>query len=166
VYEYEPPGVGDCTSASSTFGPASGGCVGLVSSGTSPEASVFLDASGSGDDVFFSTLAKLSSRDLDSSVDVYDARVDGGEPQPQPLPACEGDACQSPVQAPNDPTPGSLTFSGPGNPVPTLSTTVKKTTKKTVKCKKPKKLNHGKCVKNKKKAKKAKRATNDRRAKR
>jgi hypothetical protein len=166
VYQYEPSGVGDCTSASPTLGVASGGCAGLISSGSSFEESVFLDASGSGNDVFFLTLAKLSSRDFDTSIDVYDARVGGGEPLPQPLPACEGDACQSPVQAPNDQTPGSLTYQGPGNPAPSPSVTTKKTSKKTLRCAKGKKPTHGKCVKSKKKkARKARRASREGRTK-
>ncbi len=51
VYEYEPPGIGDCSSSSKTFSPASGGCVALISSGSSKEESAFLDASESGDEV-------------------------------------------------------------------------------------------------------------------
>ncbi len=126
VYEYEPPEgpeapAGDtCTVGSSTYGPRSGGCVGLISSGTSPEESAFLDASESGEDVFFLTSARLSSLDVDSAFDVYDAHeCTTASPCPPPpgppAPACEGDACQSPAEAPNDPTPGSLTFHGPGN---------------------------------------------------
>jgi DNA-binding beta-propeller fold protein YncE len=120
VYQYEPPGVGGCTESNPTFGKASAGCVGLVSSGTSSEESAFLDASESGDDVFFLTASKLAPADVDGANDVYDAHVCGAEsscpsPPSPPPPACEGDACQSPVPAPDDPTPGSLTFEGPGN---------------------------------------------------
>jgi hypothetical protein len=120
VYQYEPPGAGDCSAESAVFGRASNGCVSLISSGTSPEESAFLDASESGADVFFLTAAKLSSQDPDSSLDVYDAHQCSTSapcfpPPPPPPPACEGDACQSPVAAPSDPTPGSLTFHGPGN---------------------------------------------------
>jgi hypothetical protein len=122
VYEYEPPGgaaeapAGDsCTTVSPTYSSVSGGCVGLISAGTSPEESAFMDASETGNDVFFLTSAKLSPRDFDSSRDVYDARVEGGFPEPVKPPACEGDACQDRVAAPEDPTPASLTFKGPGN---------------------------------------------------
>jgi hypothetical protein len=124
VYEYEPSGVGDCTTAIVTFNVGSGGCVGLISSGTSKEESNFVDASEGGDDVFFLTAAQLSHGDTDSSMDVYDARVGGGFAEPTPGPVCEGDACQSPVSAPEDPTPGSLTYSGPGNPSTSTPTTV------------------------------------------
>jgi len=75
VYEYEPPGVGDCSTGSSTYSPRSGGCVALISSGSSAEESAFLDASESGDDVFFLTSAKLSRLDTDNARDVYDAHV-------------------------------------------------------------------------------------------
>jgi hypothetical protein len=148
VYEYEPPGLGSCTSQSATFNARSGGCVDLISSGSSKEESAFLDASESGDDVFFLTSAQLAKQDRDTIFDVYDARVGGGLSTPQPPPACEGDACQSPVAAPNDPTPGSLTYRGPGNPVPLLAVS-KTTTKKVPKCTKGKRLSHGKCTKSK-----------------
>jgi NHL repeat/WD40-like Beta Propeller Repeat len=118
VYEYEPPGVGDCTEASATFGRVSGGCLGLISSGTSKEESAFLDASESGDDVFFLTNAQLSHRDTDTSLDIYDARSGGGEAEPVKPVECQGDACQQPATVPEDPTPSSLTYSGPGNEVP------------------------------------------------
>jgi hypothetical protein len=138
VYEFEPPGVGDCTAASATYSPVSGGCVSLISSGTSAEESAFLDASQSGDDVFFLTKSRLTTKDVDSAFDIYDASVGGGEPQLVKPPTCEGDACQQPAVPPNDPTPGSLTFNGAGN--------VKE-------CPKGKRLKQGKCVK-KHKAKK------------
>lgn len=152
VYEYEPSGVGDCTSASSTYSARSDGCVALISSGTSKEESAFIDASESGDDVFFMTSAQLSPADTDTVPDIYDARVGGGFPLSQPPPACEGDACQSPVAAPSDPTPGSLTYQGSGNPAPAAA--VKKIVKKTIRCSKAKKLSHGKCVARKQKTKK------------
>jgi hypothetical protein len=130
VYEYEPPTGAEgppndtCTEQDSTYSPASQGCVSLISSGTSARESAFLDASESGDDVFFLTSARLTPKDPDTAVDVYDARVDGGEGEPIKPPSCEGDACQSPVAAPEDPTPGSLSFQGPGNPLPPVSASV------------------------------------------
>ncbi|MGA9286637.1 MAG: hypothetical protein WBV85_14470 [Solirubrobacteraceae bacterium] len=115
VYEFEPSSVGDCSSASLTFHGALDGCLNLVSSGTSAEESAFLDASESGDDVFFLTAAQLSKRDGDSALDVYDARVGGGEaPVAKPV-ECQGDACQAFVAPPESVTPGSLLYSGPGN---------------------------------------------------
>ncbi len=71
VYEYEPEGVGGCTSSSSSGsvvvkpthgfdvggrgGEEGAGCVGLISAGTASQESTFLDASESGGDVFFRT---------------------------------------------------------------------------------------------------------------
>ena len=126
VYQYEPPaGEGTppsdgCASGSPTFSAASGGCISLISSGSSPQESAFLDASETGQDSFFLTTAKLSPSDHDSAIDVYDAHAcTTGSPCPPPpatpQPACEGDACQTTVQPPADVTPGSLTFQGPGN---------------------------------------------------
>jgi hypothetical protein len=123
VYEYEPAGVGDCSHSSPTFSERSGGCVSPISSGTSNEESVFLDASEMGGDVFFLTGAKLASQDFDNSLDVYDAReCSAGRscfaPVPVPPPACDtGESCK-PAQA-AQPTlfgaPPSATFSGKGN---------------------------------------------------
>jgi hypothetical protein len=120
VYEYEPEGVGSCTTHDQTFHAALAGCVSLVSSGVSGEESVLLDASESGSDVFFLTAAQVVSTDRDSALDIYDAHVCSAEsPCPPPVPPappeCAGDACQGFVEAPNDPTPGSLTFQGAGD---------------------------------------------------
>jgi hypothetical protein len=83
VYEYEPDGVGSCAGVS--------GCIGLISSGTSGEESVFLDASESGNDVFFLTSARLVPQDVDNAFDVYDAHVcSEGSP-------CVSSAAVSPV---------------------------------------------------------------------
>jgi hypothetical protein len=131
VYQYEPPGVGSCKAEGASFVSNASGCVGLLSSGTGGEAA-FLDASESGDDVFFLSPAQLVSQDVDTIPDVYDARVAGGFPLSAPVPACEGDACQSMVAAPNDATPGSLAFHGPGNvKPPVVAPPAKRTTKRT-----------------------------------
>ena len=122
VYEYEPTSAGDCAEPSQTFSARSAGCIDMVSKGTSRDESVFLDASESANDVFFLTSAQLSQRDTDSTYDVYDARVGGGEIQPTKPVECLGAACQGIVEPPNDPTPNSLTFQGPENLVPTLTT--------------------------------------------
>jgi len=158
VYQFEPSGVGGCTATSTTFVVASGGCVGLVSSGTSKDDSVFVDASESGSDVFFLTKAQLSPLDTDTVLDIYDAHECGaGEdcspPAATPVPACEGDACQSPVAAPEDPTPGSLTYQGPGNPTAVTLNAKPKSKAKPVKCKKGSIRQRGKCVKKRKKTK-------------
>jgi hypothetical protein len=117
VYQYEPFGVGTC-------GPAAGGgsiaivdgaCLGLISSGTNDKPSIFFDAGESGDDVFFGTSARLSVLDSDTAADVYDARVGGIAAVAPQHPECLGEACQPPPSPPNDPTPASAAFSGPGN---------------------------------------------------
>lgn len=89
----------------------------LISSGQSLKDSSFIDASPLGNDVFFTTLSSLLPQDP-GLIDIYDARVEGGLPAPpQPAAACEGEACQSPPAPPNDPTPASSSFEGPGNVV-------------------------------------------------
>jgi hypothetical protein len=175
VYEYEPPGVGSCTTASVVYSARSQGCVSLISSGQDPAESGFLDASESGGDVFFLTAAKLAPQDYDTALDVYDARecTEAAACYPAPAvtpPACDtGDSCKS-APTPQPATfgaPPSATFSGPGNTTP-AAPTPKTVTKKTVKCKKGfVKDKQGECLKSsKKKAKKAKRASNDRRTSR
>jgi hypothetical protein len=69
----------------------------LLSPGRSAHEAKFLDASASGDDVFFTTRERLVGIDTDDQIDLYDARVDGGIPAqnpPAPAPPCEGEACQ------------------------------------------------------------------------
>jgi hypothetical protein len=122
VYQWEAVGMGGCKEKSPSFVKSSEGCLTLISSGSSPGDSEFLDASPSGADVFFTTVESLLSQDP-GLVDVYDARVDGGfPPETASSLSCEGEACQSPPSPPLDLTPGSLTFSGAGNlaPFPTI----------------------------------------------
>ena len=132
VYEYEPAGVGTCNTSSVTFGERSNGCVGLISSGSSPEESAFLDASETGGDVFFLTLARLLTQDYDAALDVYDAHECSTAapcypPEPVSPPVCStGDACKvSPTPQPSifGPSP-SATFSGAGNVVPSATAPV------------------------------------------
>jgi hypothetical protein len=108
VYEWEPEGVGNCARAK--------GCLALISSGTSPKDSYFLDASDSGNDAFFETRAALVPQDIGGDfLDVYDARVGGGIPEVL-NPPCEGQACRGAgPPAPSEPSAASALFSGPGN---------------------------------------------------
>ena len=127
VYEYEPAGVGGCTSTGSSFGVRSNGCVNLLSSGTSSSESVFYDASESGDDAFFITTSQLVPADYDAGYDVYDAHVCSASvpcvSSPVPPPPCtSGDSCKpAPTPQPElfGPTP-SATFSGTGNVTPSV----------------------------------------------
>jgi hypothetical protein len=114
VYQWEKAsGPADCQGSGLYSAPAEG-CLSLISSGESPSDSELLDVSASGNDVFFTTNASLLPQDP-GLVDVYDARVGGGYPQPSTPAACEGEACQGPYAPPKAPTPGSSTFNGPGN---------------------------------------------------
>jgi hypothetical protein len=117
VYEWEPTGVGDCTFSSegASISRSAGGCVALISSGTAEEEVGFLDASETGDDVFFMTPAQLNETDEDHELDIYDARVDGVPATLPKITECLGEACQPPAQAPNDQTPASASFKGQGN---------------------------------------------------
>jgi hypothetical protein len=88
----------------------------LISGTEGGGGAVFLDASASGDDVFFATRERLAPSDVDELVDVYDARVDGGLPVPATLTPCQGSPCQEPFsQPPLFSTPMSATFVGAGN---------------------------------------------------
>jgi hypothetical protein len=55
--------------------------------------------SPSGRDVYFTTTARLVASDVDTVMDTYDARVDGGFDLSTP-PTCSGDACQGGRSAP------------------------------------------------------------------
>jgi hypothetical protein len=114
----------------------------LLSKGTGGHQSRFVDASVSGDDVFFLTDDQLVGWDTDRSYDIYDARVNGGLPEPSlaEIP-CLGDACQPIPNPPNDPTPASESFKGAGNVKPVAKKPCKKAKKHSKKCKKKK---HGK----------------------
>jgi hypothetical protein len=126
VYEWEQAGEGTCTQASAGYDPASGGCVELISSGKSPHDSLFVDADPKGENAFFTTLSSLVSQDP-GLIDVYDARQEGGFPSPSSRRAeCEGEACQSPLEPPNDPTPASSVFEGAGNLASSLPVAVVK----------------------------------------
>jgi hypothetical protein len=88
----------------------------LISSGDGDSPAYFLDISEDGKDAFFATAQQLSGWDIDGAYDIYDARVDGGFPEPPaPPPSCAGDACQPPALSLNDPTPASSSFQGAGN---------------------------------------------------
>ena len=121
------------------FVPSSGGCVGLISSGESPDESAFLDAdegggegehgkpgTEAGGDVFFMTTAKLAPQDIDDSYDVYDAHECTTASPCLPSPPTHPPACTSADQCRAAPTPEptlfaappSATFNGPGNLAP------------------------------------------------
>jgi len=157
VYEYEPPGVGSCTTAASGYSERAAGCQSLISSGTSGSESAFLDASETGGDVFFLTYQDLVPGDYNDTPHVYDAHeCTAASPcspvSPVASPPCEsGDACKAApnVQPAVFGAPPSATFSGRGNLAPAAPVVPKKVVaeKTTVKCKQGKARNkHGVCV--------------------
>lgn len=108
VYEWERTGTGTCHHEN--------GCVFLLSGGTSNSDSSFVDASASGEDVFFLTRAQLVKQDGDQLRDLYDARVDGGFSPSAPNPPCEGEGClPSPSSSSEVGSLASTTFNGMGN---------------------------------------------------
>lgn len=121
AYEWEREGSGSCLQGEGT----DGGCVYLLSGGTSNEPSYLLGASPSGSDVFMITRGLLTSDAEDELFKVFDARIEGFNP-PSP-PACTGTGCQGvPSAPPTFATPSSVTYSGVGNfPPPVPVATVK-----------------------------------------
>jgi hypothetical protein len=123
VYEYVPPEVSGCQL------PA--GCVSLISAGTGSADSSFVDASVSGNDVFFLTRDKLLSQDYDNSYDIYDAHLCSASSPCIPVaavlppPCSTGDACRAaPTPQPAIfGAPASATFSGAASlaPPPTVN---------------------------------------------
>jgi hypothetical protein len=105
VYQWEADGEGGCAEAR--------GCIRLISGGRGAGGR-FLDASASGDDTFFLSGDSLVGSDP-GSIDVYDARVGGGIPEPAAPFVCKGDACQALPSPPEDPSAGTLLPSS-GNP--------------------------------------------------
>jgi hypothetical protein len=118
VYEWERAGSGSCSGQSPTFNARSGGCMFLISTGTSGVSSYLIDASADGDDVFISTRQRLVTQDEDDHYDVYDARVGGGfPPSPVAAPACETETeCREMAQmAPGGQAPPTATSPSEGN---------------------------------------------------
>jgi hypothetical protein len=137
VYEWEPNGIGSCKRA--------GGCVYLISSGHSPNDSMFVDSSASGEDAFFITREQLLSPDQNQQLDLYDARVGGGFPEQRPSPYGE-EGCAGPIASPPAESGVDTESIGPSNPSKPKPKPCKKSfVKKKGKCvkKKPKKHKRG-----------------------
>lgn len=152
VYEWERPASdsepdNSCTRSSEDFSEVNGGCVYLLSGGTSADDSYFLDASANGSDVFFRTRGRLTTQSVDENMALYDARVNGGFSETRL--ACTGTGCQGvPPAPPMFATPSSVTFNGAGN-FSTAPPAAKKIVKKLAQCGKGKRPSHGRCVKKK-----------------
>jgi hypothetical protein len=110
VYEWRAAGVDGCDAVQ--------GCLSLITDGRGGYMNALLGVAEEGREAFIYTRSKLLAQDVDAAGDIYAVRVDGGFPPPPPRPTeCEGDACSTPPGAPNDATPSSLVFNGPGNVV-------------------------------------------------
>jgi len=121
VYQYEDLGVGSCgaTAENGAMKRSGEGCVSLLSSGNGEAESGFLDASASGNDVFFLTPARLSVTDVDNALDIYDARVDGIPAILSTKEECDSaESCHSVSSPAQDSTPSSASFNGSGNVKP------------------------------------------------
>ncbi len=113
VYEWEREGSGSCNQGDG----ADGGCIYLLSGGTSNEPSWLLGASANGSDVFVITRADLTADAQDELYKLFDARVEGYSPVIPP--ACTGTGCQGvPASPPIFATPSSVTYNGVGNFLP------------------------------------------------
>ena len=124
----------------------------LISSGQGTAGSRLSGASSNGDDVFITTTDHLAPQDIESSTEIYDARVDGGFPYRPFTPGCDSGQCQGPqTPAPSFGPPASATFVGLGNPAPAASVPVVKAKPKakTVKCKRGLVKRRHKCVRKK-----------------
>jgi hypothetical protein len=140
VYEYEPIGTGSCATGLAN---TAEGCVQLISSGESEQESSFLDASQTGNDVFFLTDARLTAWDQDGAFDIYDARVcEASEvcapSPPEVTPPCTGEECRPAATPPPGFAPaasstpsGSVNLpSGSANLAPKQTVLAEKTTQK------------------------------------
>jgi hypothetical protein len=118
AYEWEETGRGGCERAP--------GCVGLISTGTSPFSSGILGVSSDGVDAYFFTRDTLVPLDENGELaKIYDARELGGFPFEPPPPPCKAsDECHGPGSPPPPPLASKSTaIAGQGN---TSGTTKKK----------------------------------------
>lgn len=137
VYSWEAPGTGTCSVGNADYTSSWGGCVSLVSTGTDPRDSEFVDASADGRDAFFLTGQSLLAADP-GQIDLYDARVEGGfPPEGSAPPGCQGEGCQQQAVPPGATPNASQGFVGPGDVKPA----------KPKKCRKGTVRRGGKCVK-------------------
>jgi hypothetical protein len=123
VYEWEREGTPGCPVATSKYG----GCVYLLSGANTQGYSFLVDADATGNNVFFEHQGPLGSADVPPDRNqLYDARVDGGFPNPQICTGCES---TPPSAAQSFANPATTAFSGAGNyPPPPANPPVKRLT--------------------------------------
>jgi hypothetical protein len=111
--------------------------VGLLSSGSSTQESALMDASETGDDVFFLTTDPLAAEDADTALDIYDAHVCSSASSCLPAAESSPPPCGTEASCKAAPSAqpelfglsGSATFSGPGNVTPSPPKSTKPKTK-------------------------------------
>ena len=107
-----------------SVGSIANGNVYLVSDASTASSAEPIGLDASGQDAFFSTVDSLVPADVNTQLDIYDARGDGGFPAPVAPVVCAGEACQgSPRVTPVFGVPGSVSESGGGNLVTPVDTT-------------------------------------------
>jgi hypothetical protein len=95
--------------------------------------------SANGRDVFFTASAQYTPDALDGYSRLYDARIGGGIEFPPPPKPCPLEVCQgTPKGSPDEASPGSRSFQGPGNVAPAAS--------RRSRCAKGKVRRHSRCV--------------------
>jgi len=151
VYEWEADGTEE---APGVFCGVVVGCTHLITAGEDVGPEMFLGASKDGRNIFFTSAAQLVPQATPEFTNIYDARIDGGFPQPAPKPECT--SCQGVGSPPPLFSPGaSLTFAGAPNPAPAATTPgspPRPPVKRAVRCPRGKRLAHGRCVRVKAKA--------------
>jgi hypothetical protein len=101
------------------------GRVSLITDGVSPggtanrPTAILRGMSEEGTDVFFTDFSKLTPDATDGSMQLYDARENGGEPPAPAAGGCSNESCQgSPASAPVFGAPSSVSVEGAGNAPP------------------------------------------------
>lgn len=92
VYEWRAAGSPGCVRP--------GGCLSLVSGGTSQHDDYLYGMTPDGHDVLFQSADLLVPQDTDTTPSIYDARVGGGFPVPAASRSCQGNDCQGQASAP------------------------------------------------------------------
>jgi hypothetical protein len=116
VYQWGPDGLGNCEPPNPNHF-ASGICLSLISSGSSPFDSSLLSTSADGTDAYFFTHDTLARQDHNGPVTkIYDARENGGFfDVPPPARCAASDECHGPGTVAANPPPIRTVIGSPGN---------------------------------------------------